>query len=156
MALGKDSKLSPSLFSVYLADMPRPTELVTWIYHAYNITVWAPGVQTPGAQRQHLFDGDVPFRTGQFAISTKVISNLVHARPSASQYPPEDQDRWFRTSPRPQPKDTRSVSTSFFSFNTHCIQVANRVSKINTIFMALAGTGWGQQSKTLMRTYKAV
>ena len=36
-----------------------------------------------------------------FDSSTKVISNFIHARPSASQYPPEDQDHWLGTSPRP-------------------------------------------------------
>ena len=52
-------------------------------------------------QKQHLLDGDDPFLTGQLAvdISTKVISNLIHARPSTIQYPPEDQDRRLRTSP---------------------------------------------------------
>ena len=42
-----------------------------------------------------------------FDISTKVIGNLVYARPGAGQYPPED--LWLRTSPGPQPQDTRSV-----------------------------------------------
>ena len=36
------------------------------------------------AQSQHLLDGDVPFLTGQLAIdiSTKVISHLMHFRPT--------------------------------------------------------------------------
>ena len=44
---------------------------------------------------------------------------------------------------------------TFFSFNTHCVQVANRVSKRN-VLKALAGTNWGQQKETLLLTYRAL
>ena len=39
---------------------------------------------------------------------------------------------------------------TFFSFNKHCVQVANRVSKTN-VLKVLAGTNWGQQKETLLR-----
>ena len=45
---------------------------------------------------------------------------------------------------------------TFFSFNTHCVQVGNRLSKRNNVLNALAGTNWGQQKKTLLLTYKAL
>ena len=45
---------------------------------------------------------------------------------------------------------------TFFSFNAHCVQVANRVSKRNNVLKALAGTNWGQQKETLLLTYKAL
>ena len=45
---------------------------------------------------------------------------------------------------------------TFFSFNVHCVQVANRVSQRNNVFNALAGTNWGQQKETLLLTYKAL
>ena len=41
------SKMSPTLFSLYLADMPRPTEPVKRICYADDITVWASGVKLP-------------------------------------------------------------------------------------------------------------
>ena len=43
-----------------------------------------------------------------------------------------------------------------FSFNAHCVQVANRVSKRNNVLKALAGTTWGKQKETLLLTYKAL
>ena len=77
--------------------MPWPTEPVRRICYADDITVWPSGVKNLGtrAKSQYLFDGDVPVLMGilAFDISTKVISNLVYARPGAGQYPPEDQDR---------------------------------------------------------------
>ena len=45
---------------------------------------------------------------------------------------------------------------TFFSFNAHCVQVANRVSKRNNVLKSLAGTNWGQQKETLLLTYKAL
>ena len=41
------TKMSPTLFSLYLADMPRPTEPVKQICYADDITVWASGVKIP-------------------------------------------------------------------------------------------------------------
>ena len=76
-------------FSFYLADMPPPTEAVKWMTTCLCIRGQNYGTR---AQSQHLFDGDVPFFTGELAIdiSNKVISKLIHSRPGASQYPPED------------------------------------------------------------------
>ena len=45
---------------------------------------------------------------------------------------------------------------TFFSFNKHCVQVANRVSKRNNVLKALAGTNWGQKKETLLMTYKSI
>ena len=39
------SRLSPTLFSFYIADMPRPTEPVKRICYADDITVWSSGVE---------------------------------------------------------------------------------------------------------------
>ena len=41
------SKLSPSLFSFYIADMPIPTEPVKRVCYADDLTVWASGVNIP-------------------------------------------------------------------------------------------------------------
>ena len=45
---------------------------------------------------------------------------------------------------------------TFFSFNKHCVQVANRVSKRNNVLKVLTCTNWGQQKDTLLMTYKAL
>ena len=42
------------------------------------------------------------------------------------------------------------------SFNKHSSHVVERVSDINNILKALAGTSWGQKKETLLMTYKAV
>ena len=46
------SKMSPTLFSFYIADMPRPTEPVKRICYADDITVWASGVKIPDLEQK--------------------------------------------------------------------------------------------------------
>ena len=41
------SKLSPSVFNYYIADMPRPTPSVKRVCYADDITVWATGPKIP-------------------------------------------------------------------------------------------------------------
>ena len=41
------SKLSPSLFNYYIADMPRPTTPIKRVCYADDITVWASGPKKP-------------------------------------------------------------------------------------------------------------
>ena len=53
-------------------------------------------------------------------------------------------------------KSTVTLDTLFSLFNVYCVQVANRVSKINNVLKALAGTNWGQQKETLLLTYKVL
>ena len=46
-SIPQGSKPSPSLFSFYITDMPRPKELVKWVCYADDLTVWATGVKIP-------------------------------------------------------------------------------------------------------------
>ena len=60
------SMLSPTLFSIYIADIPRPTEPVRRICYADDNRVGFRS-QNLGTtvKRQHLFDGDVPVLKGK-------------------------------------------------------------------------------------------
>ena len=77
--------------------MPRPTEPVKRICYTDDITVCASGVEISELEHKvntYLTDISRFLREKlAFDISTKVISDLVYARPGAGQYPPEDQDR---------------------------------------------------------------
>ena len=103
------SKLSPTLFSFYIADMPRPTAPVKRICYP---------AQANTRPKIKIADSEIP---------------LVRS-----------------------PKLLGVYLDTFFSFNKHCVQVANRVSKRNNVLKALAGTNWGQQKETLLMTYKAL
>ena len=96
------SKMSPTLFSLYLDDMPRPTEPVKRICYADNITAWASGVKIP--ELEHMINGYLT------EMSCLIRYLPVHSRLNAGQYPPEDQDLGRRSSPCSQSKATRSTS----------------------------------------------
>ena len=75
------SKLSPTLFSFYIVDMPQPTEPVKRSCYADDITVWASGVEMPELEHKvNTYLTEMSrFLRGKLAfdISTKVISDLV-------------------------------------------------------------------------------
>ena len=83
--------MSPTLFSFYLADMPRPTE-VKWIYYTDEITVWASGVKIP--ELEHMINGYLT----EMSCSLQDNLLLISAPKSTvtlftpGKYPPEDQD----------------------------------------------------------------
>ena len=133
--------------------MPRPTEPVKRICYADGITVWASGVNIP--ELEHKINGYL----------TEMSCLISAPRSTVTLFTPDPMQA--NTHPRIKisdaelplvrnPKLLGVYLDTFFSFNTHCVQVANRVRKRNNVLKALAGTNWGQQKETLLLTYKAL
>ena len=154
------SRLSPTLFSFYIAGMPRPTEPVRRICYADDITVWASGVKIAELEQK--------VNTYLTEMSRFLWENsLLISAPKSSvtlftPYPAQANTRpkiKIADSELPlvlSPKILGVYHDTFFSFNNHCIQVARIVSKRNNVLKALSGTNWGQQKETLLMTYKAL
>ena len=154
------SKMSPTLFRVYLADMPRPTEPVKRICYADDITVWASGVKIPDLEHKindYLTEMSCFLRDNSLLISAPKSTVTMFTQDS----------KQTNTHPHIKISDARLLLVrnpkllgvylnAFFSFNAHCVQVAYRVSKRNNVLNALAGTHWGQQKDTLLLTYNAL
>ena len=154
------SKMSPTLFSLYLADMSRPTEPVKQICYADDITIWASGVKLPKLEHKindYLTEMSRFLRDNSLLISArKSTVTLFTPDPKQANTHPKIKisDAEF-----PLVRNLKLLGVhlyTFFSFNTHCVQVANRASKRNNVLKALAGTNWGQQKETLLLTYKAL
>ena len=154
------SKLSPTLFSFYIADMPRPTEPGKRICYADDITVWASGVVISELEHKvntYLTEMSRFLWENSLLISAPKSSVTLFTpdSPQANTHPKikiaDSEIPLVRS-----PKLLGVYQDTFFSFNKHCVQVANRVSKRNNILKALAGTNWGQQKETLLMTYKAL
>ena len=67
------SKLSPSLFNDYIADMPRPTPPVKRVCYADDITVWATGPKIPQLEfmiTNYLRDVSIYLKDNSLLIST--------------------------------------------------------------------------------------
>ena len=154
------SKISPTLFSFYLADMPRPTEPVKRICYADDITVWASGVKLP--ELEHKIKDYVTemfrfLRDNSLLVSApKSTVILFTPDPKQANTHPKIKISDAELPLVRNPKLLGVYLDTLFSFNTHCVQVANRVSERNNVLKALAGTYWGQQKETLLLTYKAL
>ena len=152
------SKLSSTQFSFYIADMPQPTEPVRRICYVDDIAVWASGVQISELEQK------VNTYFTEMFIFLQENSLLISAlKSSVTLFMPDPAQA--NTRPKIKIADSelplvRSILgvylDTFFSFNNHCVQVANRVGKRNNILKALAGTNWGHQKDTLLMTYKAL
>ena len=145
------SKLSPSLFSFYIADMPRPTESVKRVCYADDLTVWDTGVKIPD------LEDSVNSYLEEIIAYLKDNSLLISA-PKSTVTPFSPDPHQAKTHPRILIEDSQLplaqcpnilgvyLDTSL-SFNKHSGYVAERVSSRNNIPKALAGTSWGQQKE---------
>ena len=154
------SKLSPSLFSFYIADMPMPTEPVKRVCYADDLTVWATGVNIPDMEDSlnRYIEEITAYLKDNFLLISVPKSSVTLFTPETHQ---------AKTHPKILIEDSQlplvqcpkilevHLDTSL-SFNRYSSHVAERVSSKNNILKALAGTSWGQQKETLLMTYKAV
>ena len=146
------SKLSPSLFSFYIADMPIPTEPVKRVCYADDITVWATGVMIPDLEEiiAYLKDNSVLISAPNSTVT--LFSPDPHQPKTHARILIEDSQL-----PLAQcPKILGVYLDTSLSFNKHSGYIAERVSSRNNILKALVGTSWGQQKETLLMTYNAV
>ena len=154
------SKISPTLFSFYLADMPRPIQPVKRICYADDITVWVSGVKLPELEHKindYLTEMSRFLRDNSLLISApKSTVTLFIPDPKQANTHPKITISDAGLPLVRNPKLLGVYLDTYFSFNTHCVQVANRVSKRNNVLKALADTNWGQQKETLLLTYKAL
>ena len=152
--------MSPTLFSFYLADMPRPTEPAKRICYADDMTVWASGVKLPELEHKinvYLTEMSRFLRDNSLLISApKSTVTLFTPDPKQANTYPNIKISDAELPLVRNPKPLGVYLDTFFSFNTHCVQVANRVSKRNNVLKALAGTNWGQQKETLLLTYRKI
>ena len=150
------SKMSSTLFSFYLADMPRPTEAVKRICYADDITVWASGVKIQELEHKnnaYLTEMSCSLRDNSLLISApKSTVTLFIPDPKQSNTHPKIKISDAELPLVRNPKLLGVYLDTLFSFNTLCVQVANRISKRNNVLKALTGTNWGQQKETLLLT----
>ena len=140
--------------------MPRPREPVKRICYADDITVWALGVKIP--ELVHKINGYLTEMSCFLRDNSLLISV---PKSTVTLFTPDPMQANTHTKIKISDAELPLVShpkllgiylDTFFSFNAHCVHVANRVSKSNNALKVLAGTNWGQQKETLLLTYKAL
>ena len=138
--------------------MPRPTEPVKQICYADDITVWASGVKIPELEHKinsYLTEMSCFLRDNSLLISAP-MSTVTLFTPDPMQANTHIKISDAELPLVRNPKLLGVYLDTYFSFNAHCVQLANIVIKRNNVLKALAGTNWGQQKETLLLTYKAL
>ena len=154
------SKLSPSLFNYYIADMPRPTPPVKRVCYADDITVWATGPKIPQLEsmiNNYLRDVSIYLKDNSLLISAPK-STVTLFTPDKHQFQMHP-DIILEATQLPlerSPKILGVIMDPSISFHKHCNYVADRIDKRNNMLKALAGSSWGQNKETLLMTYNAL
>ena len=156
----KGSKLSLSLFSFYLADMPRSTYPLKRICYVDDISVWASGAKIPKLEvkiNDYLEKMSEFLKSNSLLISApKSTVTLFTPETKQAKYHPDIKIAGCQLPLNRSPKILGVHLDTSLTFNVHCTQAATRVSNRNNILKALAGTTWGQQKETILMTYKAI
>ena len=142
----KGSKLSPSLFSFYIADMPRPTDPVNRVCYTDDLTVWASRVNI--SDLEVILNNYLEERTAYLKDNSLLISSpkssvtlLTSDTHQAKTHP----SILIEDSRLPLVKCPRILGVYFdpsSSFNKHSQYIAERVSGRNNLLNALASTSW--------------
>ena len=154
------SKLSPSLFNYYIADMPRPTPPVKRVCYADDITVWATGPKIPQLEsmiNNYLRDVSIYLKGNSLLISAPK-STVTLFTPDKHQFQMHP-DIILEDTQLPlerSPKILGVIMDPSLSFHKHCGYVSDRIDKRNNMLKALAGSSWGQDKETLLMTYNAL
>ena len=134
------SKLSPSLFNYYIADMPRPTPPIKRVCYADDITVWTTGPKIPQ------LESNINSYLREVSIYLKDNSLLISAPKSTVTLFPPDKHQ-FQMHPEITLEDTQLplerspkllgvIMDPSLSFHKHCNYVSDRIYKINNILKA--------------------
>ena len=152
------SKVSPSLFNYYTADMPRPP--VKRICYADDITVWATGPKI--AQLESIIDSYMR----DVSIYLKDNSLLISApKSTVTLFTPDTHQ--FQMHPvitledtqlplERRPKILGVIMDPSLSFHRHWNYVSDRIDKRNNTLKELVGSSWEQDKETLLLSYNGL
>ena len=151
---------SPLLFSFYLALLPIPPEGISIIQYADDISIYSSGT-------------DIQLITNRLNNYLNTLSDFLEERElvvspeksTVTLFSPDTKD--FKIHPKiylrnqlvpleNKPKLLGVTFDSLHKFSHHVkASINNTKPKIN-ILKSLAGTDWGQDQETLVRTYKSI
>ena len=140
------SKLSPSLFNDYIADMSRQTPPVKRVCYAGDNTVCATGPKVPqlvAKINNYLREVSIYLKGNSLLISapTSTVTLFTPDKQQFQMHPDiilEDTQLPLERSP----KILGVIMDPSISFHKHCHYVSDRIDKRNNMQKALAGISW--------------
>ena len=138
--------------------MPRPTDPVKRVCYAYDLSMWASGVNIPDLEVSltNYIEETTVYLKDNYSLISAPKSSVTLLTPDTHKTHPSI---LIKESRLPQVKCPRILGVYLdpsLSFNKQSQYVAERISDRNNILKALAGTSWGQLKETLLMTYKTV
>ena len=138
------SKLSPSLFNYYLADMPRPAPPVKRVCYADDITVWDFRPKIPQLEsmiNSYLRDVGIYLKENLLLISAP-MSTVKLCTPDIHQFQthPDITLEDAQLSLERTPKILGVIMDPSLSFHKNCNYVTDRIDTINNMLNALVGS----------------
>jgi hypothetical protein len=154
------SVISPALFNSYVADMPEPTEDVTIVSYADDLSVF-----TTGANIQQLEDRLNAYLPSVEAFFSQRKLDISAAKSTVTLFSPDPRQSLIHPDVRidgtrlPLERNPKILGVTFdtmFTFSDHCKNIGARATQRNNILRALSGTSWGQDKESILMTYKAI
>ena len=156
----KGSKLSPSLFTYYIADMSRPTPPVKRVFYVDDITVLATGPHIPQLEsiiNNYLREVSIYLKDNSLLISAPK-STVTLFTPDKHQFQMHP-DITLEDAQLPLERSPRILGVIMdpsISFHKQCNYVSDRIDKRNNMLKVLAESSWGQDKETLLLTYNTL
>ena len=137
----RPSRMSPSLFNYYIADMPSLTPPVNRVCYADDITVWATGPKIPQLEsNNYLRDVSIYLKDNSILISApkSTVTLFTPDKHPFQMHPDTLEDTQLPL--ERSPKILRVIMDPSISFHKHCNYVSDRIDKRNNMLNELAGS----------------
>ena len=143
------SKLSPSLFNYYIADMPRPTPPIKRMCYADDITVWATGPMIPQLEsniNSYLREVSIYLKDNLLLISApkSTVTLFTPDKHQFQKFLKTHNYHWSAVL-----KLLGVIMDPSLSFHKHCNYVSDRIEKRNNILKATGGIVLGDRIRRL-------
>ena len=152
--------LSPSLFNLYMSDLPTPPSNVKLMSYADDVSVYTSGpvIEDLTVQLTEYLSEVADFfdRKNLLISASKSSVTLFTPQTAQANIHPQVQIRGDVLPLNRTPKILGVILDTMFCFGPHCKAAASRVQQRNAVMKALAGTDWGCDKETLMMTYRAI
>ena len=152
--------LSPALFNIYTADIPPPTTPVQVMTNTDDITITSTHTSTSAAKKYiQPYQHKVCTWTKQKNLTLnpdKTTCTLF--TPNPAEYK-SNRDLKINNNALPMATHPKFLGLTLdpkFTYSTHIHNISVQAHKPIQMIKTLTATGWGNQKKTIMDTYKTV
>ena len=153
--------LSPTLFNIYITDIPPPSVQVQFMVYADDITITSIHTSTSAAKKYiqpYLHKVFAWTKQNNLTLNPDNTTCTLMFTPDPAEYKSNLDLKINNTGLRmaTHPKVMGLTLDPKLTYSTHNYTISVQAHKPLQMIKALTATGWGKQKETLMATYEAV